>query len=90
MGIEFDPAKRKAVLDARKLDMSDAGKIFDGPTLTVRDDRKDYGELRYITIGRLKSRMVVLVWTPRGEARRIISLRKANGKEQKAYGPRLR
>ena len=90
MDVEFDPAKRKAVLDARKLDMADAGKIFDGPTLTVRDDRKDYGEVRYITIGRLAGRMVVLVWTPRGEARRIISLRKANGKEQKAYGPRLR
>jgi hypothetical protein len=70
--------------------MADAGRIFDGPTLTVQDDRKDYGERRYITIGHLKSRMVVLVWTPRGEARRIISLRKANGKEQKAYSPRLR
>jgi len=90
MDIEFDPAKRKAILDTRKLDMADAGKIFDGPTLTVQDDRKDYGEFRYITIGRLKSRMVVLVWTPRGEVRRIISLSKANGKEQKAYGPRLR
>jgi len=90
MDIEFDPAKRKAILDTRKLDMADAGKIFDGPTLTVQDDRKDYGEFRYITIGRLKSRTVVLVWTPRGEVRRIISLRKANGKEQKAYGPRLR
>jgi len=90
MDVEFDPAKRKAVLDAGKLDMADAGKIFDGPTLTVQDDRKDYGEFRYITIGRLKSRTVVLVWTPRGEVRRIISLRKANGKEQKAYGPRLR
>jgi hypothetical protein len=90
MDIEFDLVKRKAILDARKLDMADTGTIFDGPTLTVEDDRKDYGEIRYITIGRLRSRMVVLVWTPRGEARRIISLRKANGKEQKAYGPRLR
>jgi uncharacterized protein len=88
--IEFDPAKRKAILDARKLDMAEAGAVFDGPTLTVEDDRKDYGELRYITIGRLEGRMVVLVWTPRGEVRRIISLRKANGKEQKAYGSRLR
>jgi uncharacterized DUF497 family protein len=70
--------------------MADAGKVFDGATLTVEDDRKDYGEQRYITVGRLGGRMVVLVWTPRGEVRRIISLRKANGKEQKAYGPRLR
>lgn len=90
MEIEFDPTKRAATLKGRGLDMADAGAIFDGATLTASDDRQNYGEPRYITIGFLKARMVVVVWTPRGEARRIISLRKANGKEQKAYGPRFR
>ena len=90
MEIEFDAAKRHATLLARKLDFKDAGKVFAGPTLTVEDDRMDYGEARYITIGRLSGRMVVLVWTPRGAARRIISMRKANGKEQALYGPRFR
>lgn len=90
MEIEFDAAKRRATLAARKLDFADAGKVFAGPTLTVEDDRMDYGEARYITIGRLSGRMVVLVWTPRDAARRIISMRKANGKEQALYGPRLR
>ena len=90
MEIEFDAAKRNATLEARGLDMADAGGVFEGPTLTVEDDREDYGEARYFTVGRLAGRMVVLVWTPRGAARRIISLRKANGKEQKAYGPSLR
>ncbi|WP_425388002.1 hypothetical protein [Azospirillum halopraeferens] len=37
----------------------------------------------------MRSRMVVLVWTPRGDARRIISMRKANDREQALYGPRL-
>ncbi len=89
MKVEFDAAKRQKTLEHRGLDMARAAEIFAGPTLTIADDRKDYGEERFITIGRLESRMVAVVWTPRGAARRIISLRKANDREQAAYGPRL-
>lgn len=89
MQIEFDPAKRDQTLAHRGLDMADAGVVFAGPMLTVEDDRADYGEPRYITIGRLDGRMVVVVWTPRGGARRIISMRKANEREQALYGPEL-
>jgi hypothetical protein len=87
--IEFDPAKRQTIIDKRGLDMARAGEIFAGPTLTIADDRKEYGEERFITIGRLRKRMVVIVWTPRGASRRIISLRKANDREEALYGPRL-
>ncbi len=69
--------------------MADADVVFAGPTLTTLDDRKDYGEPRYITIGTLHNRMVVIVWTKRGPARRIISMRKANDREQHIYGPDL-
>lgn len=89
MKIEFDPAKRQATLDHRGLDMARAVEIFEGATLTIPDDRRDYGEPRFITIGRLDGRMVVTVWTPRGAARRIVSLRKANEREQALYGDRL-
>ncbi|BAQ67625.1 pANL56 protein [Rhodovulum sulfidophilum] len=89
MRIEFDQSKRDNTLEARGLDMADAAEVFDGPHMTVEDDRIDYGEARFITIGFMSGRMVVLVWTERGRARRIISMRKANGREQKAYGPRL-
>lgn len=89
MDIEFDTAKRDATLEARGLDMADAGEVFAGTTLTVEDDRADYGEPRFITIGHLSSRMVVVVWTPRATARRIISIRKANDREQQLYRPRL-
>ena len=51
MSIEFDPAKRKTTLDTRGLDMARAAEVFAGATLTVEDDRKDYGEDRFITIG---------------------------------------
>ena len=89
MPIEFDAAKRAATLQARGLDMARAGKVFAGATLTVKDDRQDYGEDRFITIGFLDGAMVVLVWTPREGAQRIISMRKANERERTLYGPRF-
>jgi uncharacterized protein len=87
--VTFDSAKRTKTLKERGLDMARADEIFEGVTLTLQDDREDYGEPRYITVGYLDCRMVVLVWTPRGTVRRIMSLRKANEREQKIYGPRL-
>ena len=89
MDIEYAPTKRDATLAERGLDMARAAEIFDGPTLTVEDDREDYGEIRLITVGFLDGRMVVTVWTQRGAARRIISLRKANEREQKIYADRF-
>lgn len=85
MDIEYPSAKRDVTFAERGLDMARAAEIFSGATLTVEDDREDYGETCLITIGFLDARMVVTVWTQRGTARRIISLRKANGREQKAY-----
>jgi uncharacterized protein len=89
MDIEYPPIKRDATLAERGVDMARAAEIFGGDTLTVEDDREDYGETRLITIGFLDGRMVVMVWTQRGAARRIISLRKANEREQKAYADRF-
>lgn len=90
MKVEFDEAKRTSTLEQRGLDMARAGEVLDGDTLTIEDDRMDYGETRYITIGFLDERMVVLVWTPRGDAHRIISMRKANDREKAIYEPRFR
>ncbi len=90
MRIEYDPTKRNTTLHDRGLDMADAGAIFDGPTITIEDDRREYGETRYISVGFLVGRMVFVAWTLRGDARRIISLRKANTREQEIYASRLR
>jgi uncharacterized DUF497 family protein len=49
----------------------------------------DYEEDRFITVGWLQARLVVLVWTPRGEVRRIISMRKANDREKTLYASYL-
>jgi uncharacterized protein len=83
--ISFDPAKRAKTLAERGLDFADAGLVFAGRTATVQDRRSDYGEDRYITAGYLRGRRVVLVWTPRGNARRIISMRYAHASEEKRW-----
>ncbi len=89
MRIEFDEAKRADTIRTRGLDMARAADMFSGATLTIDDDRRDYGEARFITIGFLDDAMVVLVWTPRGNALRVISMRKANERERRLYGPRF-
>ena len=87
--VTFDPSKRDRTLEERGLDFVDAARVFAGDHLTFADDRQDYGEPRFISIGRLAERMVVLVWTPRGEARHVISMRKANEREQRRFEDRL-
>lgn len=89
MDVTFDPAKRDATLNERGLDFSDAALVFSGRVLTVADERFDYGEPRFQTVGHLAGRMVMIVWTPRGRARHVISMRKCNEREQKRYRQRL-
>jgi len=89
MEITFDPAKRDATLKDRGLDFADAAIVFSGPTFSAVDDRFDYGEERIFTVGLLADRMVIVVWTARGSVRHVISMRKANEREQTRYRERL-
>jgi uncharacterized protein len=89
MDISFDPAKRDKTLAERGLDFADAGLVFAGVTATVQDMRRDYGEDRSITIGRLRNRRVVPVWTGRGDTRRIISMRYVHASEEAQRFDRL-
>jgi len=89
MRITCDPAKRLHTLESRGLDMRRAKEVFAGLNLTRRDDRFDYGEPRFITAGWLDAKLVVLVWTPRGSARRIISMRHCHDREAQRLRPHL-
>lgn len=89
MEISFDPAKREATLRERGLDFLEAARVFDGPVFTAEDDRFDYPERRYSTIGSLDARMVVVIWTEAPGGRRIISMRKANDREQARFASKL-
>jgi uncharacterized DUF497 family protein len=88
--ITYDPAKRQATLTERGLDFADAAKVFGGVTLTLLDDRRDYGEPRYQTYGLLGRRLVMVVWTPRGADRHVISMRKCNAREKAHFEAELR
>lgn len=89
MEITFDPVKRDQTFNDRGLAFEDAALIFAGPTYDQIDDRFDYPEERIVTVGMLEDRMMIVVWTQRGDARHVISMRKANEREQKRYAERL-
>ncbi|KAB0682550.1 BrnT family toxin [Aureimonas leprariae] len=81
MQISFDPAKRDRILAERGLDFADAAEVFAGLTLNLRDERFDYGEIRFQTYGTLAGRIVMVVWTPRGDTRHVISMRHCHERE---------
>lgn len=89
MRITFDPVKRGKAFKERGLDFLDAAIVFEGVTLEVEDTREDYGERRIICYGLLAGRMVVIGYTPRGAARHVFSMRKANERERARITPFL-
>jgi uncharacterized DUF497 family protein len=89
VGITYDPRKRHKTLAERGLDFERAEMVFSGVTLTLLDDREDYGEPRFQTYGLLGRRLVMVVWTPRGADRHVISMRKCNAREKARYAARL-
>jgi uncharacterized DUF497 family protein len=89
MDITFDPKKREWTLAERGLDFAEAEEVFAGETADSVDHRHDYGEIRMITAGFLRGRMLIVVWTPRGDHRHVFSMRKANEREQQFYGKKI-
>jgi len=83
--ITLDAAKRTTILETRGIDLLDAAKVFAGPTATWPDDRFDYGEARQLTAGFLADRVVLIAWTQRGAARRVISMRYCHAKEVRKF-----
>jgi len=87
---EWDEAKNRSNRAKHGLDFADAEQVFAGRCVSFIDDRFDYGEKRLVTLGMLAGRVVVMAHAPRGhEVTRMISMRKANRREQKIYQKRL-
>ena len=85
MKFEWDETKRKLNIKKHGIDFIDAPIIFSGYTLTIEDDRYDYGEDRFVTFGILDGRVVSVVHTETEALIRIISIRKATKNEEKGY-----
>ena len=89
MEYEWDEAKNRKNLAKHGLSFEDAERVFSGPCVTFEDHRFDYGEKRFVTLGLLAGRLVVIAHSPRNEGMRLISMRKGNQREQKTYQERL-
>ena len=93
MQFEWDEAKRRANTIKHGVDFLDAPEMFTGPIpmLVSLDSKEDYQEDRFIGIGSIKGRVMVVIFTePTPEVIRIISLRKALKHEQKKFEQALR
>jgi uncharacterized protein len=85
MQFEWDENKRLANLQRHGIDFADVWQVFEHATYTIIDDRFDYGELRFFTIGLLNGRVVAIAHTENADVIRIISVRKANKNDQETY-----
>ena len=85
MRFEWDEAKRLANIEKHGIDFADVPPMFDGDVFTIEDQRFEYDEIRYITFGLLKFRVIVVAHTDDDEVIRIISARKATKNEEKLY-----
>lgn len=84
---EWDDAKATSNEAAHGVPFVYAVQVFNDPDRIERiDGRRDYGEERRITYGKIEGRLHVVVYTLRGTALRLISARRANKREQERYG----
>jgi uncharacterized DUF497 family protein len=85
----WDSRKSAENLRVRGFDLEFATLVFEGPTLEREDQRRDYGERRFVAIGLAQGIALTVVYTDRAEAgvvvRRIISARLSNRRERQAY-----
>jgi uncharacterized DUF497 family protein len=85
MEITYDPNKDTANQQKHGVSLAAAAQIEWDTALERLDDRNDYGEERYTTLGAIGNRLYCVVYVDREERRRIISLRKANKREVTKY-----
>jgi hypothetical protein len=81
----WNEEKRASNLLNHKIDFAIAHDFEWETALEFQDRRRDYGERRMVAYGEIASRLHVMVWTPRHGTVRLISLRKANGREIDRY-----
>lgn len=90
MEFDWDESKRKANLRDHGIDFVGIEEVFECETVTILDDRFDYGEQRFVTFGILEGRVVAIAHTESDKRIRIISVRKATRNEEKSYYKEIR
>ena len=83
---EWDDDKNRKNVEKHGIDFETAKRIFDSPIVSRRDERKDYNEIRYVSIGIIDQvAMIVVVHTSRQGRIRLISARPASRRERRIY-----
>jgi uncharacterized DUF497 family protein len=85
MILEWDEAKRLSNLRKHGIDFRNAAEVLAGFTYTVADDRRAISEQRYCSLGLLGAFVVVVIHAERGDAIRVISMRRARKHETEIY-----
>ncbi len=86
MKFVFDPEKNARNIELRGLPFSLVERFDFDAALIVADDRRDYGETRFVALGPIGRRLHVVVYVDTDDGVRVISLRKANARERRRYG----
>ena len=85
MRVHFDPNKNERNIRERGLSFEQAAEFDFSSALVFVDERKDYGETRYVALGMLSERLHVLCFTETDDGIRVVSFRKANSREVARY-----
>ena len=82
---EWDESKRCSNIEKHNVDFEEILDLFDTFLYEIPDNRRGYGEKRTIAFGELEKQVYCLVYTLKGKSCRLISARRANERERKAY-----
>lgn len=85
MEFEWDDKKSEWTRRERGFDFATAAHIFDGPVVEWEDNRRDWGEVRMVAVGVVGEDILTVIYTDRGDRRRIISARRPRKKEREAW-----
>jgi uncharacterized DUF497 family protein len=84
---EWDEAKAESNLAKHRFSFEDAWEVFADPNVVIVPTfREGDGEDRFKAIGQISGRVFSVVYAERGDAKRLISARRANAKEERLYG----
>ena len=82
----WDPVKDKINLQKHGLPLSFGESVLRNAIHSFEDRRMNYGERRFVTFGKVDGRLFVAMSVPREDCVRLISVRRANAREQRRYG----
>jgi uncharacterized DUF497 family protein len=85
MAFEWHETKRLKNIDDHEIDFIRAKEIWHNPVLELKSPQNHHGEERFLAIGQIEIGVITVVYTWRGDNRRLISARKARKNEKENY-----